>query len=84
MLPLHFIDDEYMPEEIKYEYVNDRIYRKDVTILAQALIDEETRAQQILGKYSEEPIIFTSAREINHTNIVQPLSKFIKEYKDTS
>jgi len=84
MFPPHFIEDEYVPEEITYEYVIDRIYRKDLTILAQALLDEETKAQLILGKYYEEPIIFTSAKEINHTNIVHALSKFIKEYKDTS
>jgi len=84
MFPLHFIEDVYVPEEITYDYVIDRIDRKNTTNLTQILLDEESRAKRILGNYSSEPIIFTSASEINQTNVSNPVSKFIKEYKDTS
>lgn len=84
ILPPPFIGDVYEPKEITYEYVIDRINREDAPILAQALIDEETRAEKILGKHSVPQINFTPAKEIIQTNVSKELSKFIAEYKYTS
>jgi len=85
LYPYHFMHgDVYVPEVITYDYVIDRIDRKNVTSWNKVLLEEATKAEKIRGPYSIEPINFTYTKEINQTNVSTTVSKFIEEYKYTS